>query len=651
MWNRLRKWKWKYIVPGVLALLVILGVAAGRRFFVLNEVDDYNDASGEWTELEASTVPAEQSILLRKDVRDIHVLMSSTSGSSATLTAELVDRDGNVLGSAQAQLMNTGGNPTAVILNMPTTGIAEPTEVTLRTSLAQDMDGVNYCVQQGDYEETLLYQNQSVESRMRMSVNYGGHLNVTALLLFLLAALSVIALFVLPKRFAKIENYFVILAVSFGIFFACVNPPVQECDGLTHLVRSMDVSYGNVLAPFTNITHGYNEVILPENFFEAQWPVINPAEQDAVDYTERIQSMHFSKETKEIVYPGSIPSFAYYPQALGLWLGRTLHLSMYLCVVLSRIFNLLAYVILTYFAIKLMPVFKNLMAVAAMMPLALYQAASNSQDALLNALCFLFIGLCCYYAFGDKKELNFKHTFVLGWILAGLLTIKYVYVFLGLLVFMIPKRRFASNKAYWKAFGIALLPLLILGGAQAVTIVTGVGNMAEAAAGGGVTQIDYLLANPFHIVKVFVKTMVFMSAWFVESMYIFGSLNCNLGVLAYAGPCFIAAVGLLDVQEAQNGKADAFSVRNRILMFLGFAVTFVLILLGLYIADGVANPVGASMILGVQGRYFIALLPLVFMALHSSRLRNNIEHFGLKVSGIAGVMLLYASVMLQNAYY
>lgn len=652
MWNRLRQWKWKYIVPGVLAVLVILGTIAGRRFFVLNEVDDYNDASGEWAELEASTVPAEQSILLRKDVCKIHVLMSSISGDSATLVAELVDRDGNVLSSTQAQITNTGGNPTAVILNMPTTGVTEPTEVTLRTSLTQDVDGVNYCVQKGAYEESFLYQNQSVESRMRMSVNYGGRLNVTALLLFLLAALSVIALFVLPKRLAKTENYFVILAVSFGLFFAFVNPPVQECDGITHLVRSFDVSYGNVLAPLKNITHEKKEVILPADFSEAQWTVVDPAAQDAVAYRNRLQNMHFSKETVTVIYPGSIPAFAYYPQAFGLKLGRMLNLSVYMCVVLSRIFNLFNYIAITYFAIRFMPAFKNLMTAVALMPLALYQAASDSPDAVLNALCFLFISLCCYYAFDDKKPLTWKHTFVLGWILAGLFTIKYVYVFLGLLVFMIPKKRFESKRAYWIAFGIALLPLAVLGGVQWMNITRGVNYMVEMGAGGaGITQTQYLKLHPLHIVKVYAKTMFFMSEWFIESMYIFGWLNCSLGLLTYAGPCFIALVGLLDVKEANLLKTKMSSRRNRILMLAAFGMVFALVLFGLYIADSVANPVGADIILGVQGRYFIALLPLVFMALHSSKVKNEIEHFALKVSGIAGVMLLYASLILQNAYY
>lgn len=271
MWDKVRKWKWKYIVPAVLAVLVVLAVVGGRRFFIAYDVDDYNDESGEWTELAATTMPMEQNIVLRKNVSDIHVLMSSTSGNSATLVAELVDEAGNVLSSAQAEIVNTGGAPAAIVLNISTEGIEEPITAVLRMHLAQETEGVSYCVQQGNYTETLMYQNQRVASRMRMSVNYGGTLNVAALLLFIMSALAIIAVFVLPKRFGKIENYFLMLAMTFGLLFAFVNPPVQECDGFTHLIRSMDVSYGNVLAPFKDITHESKEVILPENFFEAQW--------------------------------------------------------------------------------------------------------------------------------------------------------------------------------------------------------------------------------------------------------------------------------------------------------------------------------------------------------------------------------------------
>ena len=86
-------------------------------------------------------------------------------------------------------------------------------------------------------------------------------------------------------------------------------------------------------------------------------------------------------------------------------------------------------------------------------------------------------------------------------------------------------------------------------------------------------------------------------------------------------------------------------------MLLAFIITFAAIMMGLYIGDGIANPVGSSVINGIQGRYFILMLVLPFLALGSDRVKQDIRHFTVKCFGITGIMLLYAVFMLVNTCY
>ena len=74
-------------------------------------------------------------------------------------------------------------------------------------------------------------------------------------------------------------------------------------------------------------------------------------------------------------------------------------------------------------------------------------------------------------------------------------------------------------------------------------------------------------------------------------------------------------------------------------------------MIGLYIGDGIANPVGSSVINGIQGRYFILMLILPFLALGSDHVKHDIRHCTVKCSGIMGIMLLYAVFMLVNTCY
>lgn len=650
MWEKVRNWKWKYIIMGLLLAGTVIGLIVGRSLFTSYNVDDYNDLTGQTEELTASTAPMAQTLPLREDVEYIQLLMSNNSGQTAALHAELADEYGNVLHSCVGEIPNSNGAETVVKLKLPTDGIEADQTVVLSTWLEQDAVGVSYCVQSGAYAEQLIQDGEPLEYRLRMSVIYGSSLNIMVLLLFGAAACVVILLIALPRRFAAPEKLFAVLAVTFGVYFAFVNPPVQECDGLSHLYRAMDVSYGNVLSPFVTLNHESGVGYIPENLNMSILHELGGNSGAAGSYVEKLQQETFSDEVVKMELHDNIPFYAYLPQALGLWLGRTLGLSIYTCIVLSRLFNLLTYTVIVYWAIKRMPFFKNLFAMIAVMPLSVYQAASGSQDGVLHALCFLFIALCFYYAFDDSiKQLTWRHTLVLGFLLLGIFVIKYVYVCLGLLVFMIPMKRFGDKKSYWKAFVIALLPLAVIGGYHILTVSSGIQGMQAVSAAEDMTQTQYLLAHPMYLPKVLVKTMLTMGYFYLQSLNILGSLNCGLPLLFTLGPCFLVAVALLDMDVPESGKI--FTVRNRILILAAAVITMLMIFIGLYIGDGVANPVGAGIVSGVQGRYFIVLLILPFIALKSNRIQQKIENLSLKCSGIMGVMLLYAAMMVFKNYY
>ena len=315
---------------------------------------------------------------------------------------------------------------------------------------------------------------------------------------------------------------------------------------------------------------------------------------------------------------------------------------------MGRIFNLLAYMGLAYAAVRFMPFYKNLMAMFAVMPLSIYQASSLSQDAVLNGFGFLFIALCFYYAFDEKVKLTWKHTLILGFLLLGMFLCKYVYACMGLLVFLIPKDKFESKRKYWEAFAITLIPLAILCIYIMTRVSSGIsGLQAVDGTGSNMTQMQYLMANPLAGVKVILSTLLVNTEEYLRQLNVLGSLNYPLSLLVIIAPCFLTAVGILDGQN-DSGK---LKIRQRILVLSTFAITAVAMMLGLYIADGYANPVGSAIIGGVQGRYFIVLLILPFIALASDKIKQNINHFTTKVFGIMGIMLLYALFVLVSTCY
>lgn len=442
------------------------------------------------------------------------------------------------------------------------------------------------------------------------------------------------------KRFAshKTANLFLILALCFGIAMACINPPFQECDGWMHYLWATDVSFGNLASPVANLSHDEGVVLVPENLDEFKYRIVEPDTgegREYIQYLKGVEPSSISMEKKLMNVPSSL---FYYPQALGLFLGRIFNMSVYGGVVCSRICNLLAYLLLAYLAVRITPIFKNIMAIIGLLPLTLYQAASDSPDAMLNGLCFLFTAMCFSYAYGEKEGLDWKDVLKLSAVLSAVFLCKYVYVCLGLLVFLIPMKKFGGKKEYWKCFAIGLIPLALLGAAAmsyAVPVVSG----GQAAAGTeGVTQVQYLLQHPKFILQVLITTFFQEFNDWMLRLNTLGNLNYQLGPLSYILPMYVVFVGSLDRTEA----CAKIRTRDQWLCFAAFVMTSLGVIMGLYIGDGSLNKVGALIVQGVQGRYFIAALPVFFAAISQKGIENRVRYFAEKTMGLMGLLLLYA---------
>ena len=162
-----------------------------------------------------------------------------------------------------------------------------------------------------------------------------------------------------------------------------------------------------------------------------------------------------------------------------------------------------------------------------------------------------------------------------------------------------------------------------------------------------VTQLSFVLANPVFAIKVFVRTVISYFSYYVEQLNTLGWLNYTLGMLEFLIPVIMVAVAALD----GNKTKEVVSTKDKII----FAVTFVIVvsagMMGLYLMDSVANPVGAPIILGYQGRYTIPVLMLLLAVLSSRNVENRIKAFSYKVVGVMGLALTYASLMLFNKCY
>lgn len=457
----------------------------------------------------------------------------------------------------------------------------------------------------------------------------------------------------LNKKIFAVENFFLVFALLFGIAVAFIGTPFQECDGWIHFVRSMDVSYGNVISPISEVNHGRGEAVAPDNIKEYNYHQTAPGSGEGTAYKQYLKSIKVSKTSSIIKFDSGTVSVFYYPQALGLLIGRILRLSLFGCVVLAKIFNLLAFTALAYIAIRITPVLKNTMVAIALLPMTIYQAASFSQDSMLNGLCFLFVALCLYYAYGDKEKLRTRDVLLLGIILSIVFLCKYVYVFIGLLVFIIPAERFGDKKEYFKKFMIALIPLLIIGIFAVYTmhaaLSAGQGAANESIAKGvaEMSTKDFLLSNPKNILKLLFFTFCYKLSDFILWLDVLGSLNYPLGPLIYLVPMFLLYVIGSDVSNV----SDKIKAKDKLLSIAAFLLVSVAMIIGIYIGDTRVNFAGEFVVQGVQGRYFIAILPALALSIVPSKRTNDNKWFSYLLLGCEFVILCIMIYFLRSNCY
>ena len=461
---------------------------------------------------------------------------------------------------------------------------------------------------------------------------------------------SAISLIVVHRDLLRdsFEWGFLILALAFGSSFAILMPPAAEIswDGATHFKNANALSYvfdaeytgadqmmvigaTEGALYLTGDLSGIEEHWVELNSRLVQFPhayledgILNPA--NSVLKAAELNTM-VVKLLGTQTYPSgnywSFRSLGLIPNAVGLWLGRLLHLGCLGRYFLARLAGVVAYVLTFFFAVRALRRGKLIMSAIGLCPTSLLMAANFSYDPWTISMVALSIGNFCGTLQRDdpvglRQTLGMCVPFLLGAL------VKAVLFPLGLLFFLIPSWRFGSGKdkvVHRMVVGASVLALI----ASFVLPYLLPGANADAGSddrgGGDVSvsgQVAYVLAHPVETLQMSVAftfqmlnpaIMGFASPPSDENMlYYFpyliatdAPLNELIAGVEYV---LLIAVGLIDGGPEDEGFAAA---RYKVTSFFACLVSFALIAGALYASF---TDVGRNTISGVQYRYLLPLL-------------------------------------------
>ncbi|MBQ3405850.1 MAG: DUF2142 domain-containing protein, partial [Lachnospiraceae bacterium] len=299
----------------------------------------------------------------------------------------------------------------------------------------------------------------------------------------------------------------------------------------------------------------------------------------------------------------------YFPAAAGIALGRALGLGIGWLVYLARLFSMAVYLAFGYFAIRTASIFRTAFFTAACLPLPLYFAGSVTIDTALNGAALYFCAICVKYIFSETETEKIGIPEMLKILLAASFVASPKFLFytpIFLLLFFIPKEKYVRRQYQFILFGSGILLVAAMFFWQIYLMRTFVfeedrnGNVSMAG------QLAFIMEHP----KTALRTLVGSFAEGIRNY--FGTYTM------YAPNAMkdITTVIALVICILSDDKVPEGRIRTRrIFILAGIMITLVVAGLTIFAAYIGYTPVGAAEVEGVQPRYMLPVLPLIFIAL------------------------------------
>ncbi len=345
------------------------------------------------------------------------------------------------------------------------------------------------------------------------------------------------------------------------------------------------------------------------------------------------------------------------PAALGIAIGRMFETNPIWLNWFGRIGGLIFYLITIFYAVKIIPVMKNALALFALSPMPLYQGSSVTYDVVQISTTFLLFALAIKYAFAEDKSVGWREVVVFAVVAIVNRYAKDGYPLLPFLFLLIPRSKFKFNfnpiflyaGVFVFAYILYFLPQWTwhkLIAAQGYKIKSGSHRLQKDLLGSFPLNLKYQLKHPWQMIANLWKNIDHFRREWVGG--IFGRFGYSYTLLPdwffFIHGIVLATVAFLDGKE----KIKATKTQKTIAFLIGFGSIF-----GIIVMNYFYSPVGNKMIFGLQGRYFIPAVPALLFVLYSDKFVLPFwKKYGSALVGLyAAVSLAYAIAYLDGVFY
>ena len=618
---------------GILVIAVLLCFFYGNRkiYTGFQTEDCFQDSAAAVTAgvVTDDTMIEQEFFVKDKEIRGVTLLCATygTEVETGSIHADIRNEAGEILVSAAVDAKNVKDNQTLSIDFGDDRLKAGPEKYTLKLTFQNiNKETVSFWISesQPDQGEQMRIGNLERDGHLVMSMVipendlfYKYFIGIMVSLMILIFAVYIL----LYKYKWQLSRIYLCAGCVLGIIYMLVIPVFAAPDEPTHFYMAYDVSNsflgvyqgkGGIEMRGDDAENEYITSGLSRDYYNQYYSELSKVR---VTDDEIVESEHWHLKTYR---------YFYYISAAGISLVRILKLSMGYLFLSGRLFNMLFFTASVAYAIKQIPFGKTVLFIWALLPVTLQQASSYSYDVIILALTAVVISLTLKIAYEKDAENEMKNWIPL---FAGVFLLvpakSFAMISICFLPFMIWFKKHKINPKV-NRYTVALLAGIFVSALLAGIFAPGGGTSLN----GGANYIVWaeeegytlgeLLRNPGHLFEIIGNTI------FQKSDYYIGSALGNyLGWSEIGVPMFIWIVYLILLIYA--------GVRvNTEPVYLGRRMKGYMILAGLLgIAFSFAGmlltwtPASADIIFGVQGRYFLPFLPVLFLAIRSRNMKMN----------------------------
>lgn len=499
----------------------------------------------------------------------------------------------------------------------------------------------------------LVLEKDSKDLAVRLFVKTSMGYFVFAVVCAMLFAFAVIAVSMYLKAGTalslKPEQLFLAAAIPLCISCIFLIPPWSTGDSEAHYLACYRLSNIFLGQSGNSEWMGRTDDV---NFFKNIWWNFTTPRSGAYEIIRSNLDLHVSNKnlipmtaTSEKMNFYSV--FCYIPQTLALVIGRLIGFGPVLNCYFAKLLTAFFYVTLGYRAVKKAPYYKEIIAFCAVLPSSLFTSGAFSYDpmVIITTLNFISSVLLLKENPDNRKALIITSiwAFLLGAVKGG------GYLILLPILFIVP-----AGKNDFKHIG-KFLPMVF--GLLSVAIfdmfLPSQSLYQFGSKGNGFMSASFALENPLTYLVMTLKSYIRFAAELTEDL--FGSKLC-WGEKTLPFGFSIAMLLILLIFAASDDRIDKLRLRD--ILILSVTVLIALLTTPMMLLSW--TPEGSDVILGIQGHYFLPVLPL-FAIVCAKLLRKLARKTGIgkfKVTEMlkaaaypaAAMMLVFAFYCIMRLY-